>query len=837
MEDKERDVSDAHSHARGVGGHRTAWRAAFAVAALAAAMLSGGRSAAAEPEPWPANPNWQQYVLGPATPTVTPVAVASTSGNVSNAAALTSGGSGTARLTMVSGGPQPVIILDYGKNVGGFPYFTVTAHNGNPVLRASYSEARQFIGANGDGGGAFNAGDPSRANNYTIRGTGTINHTLIQGGQRYQRIALTSPGSVTISAVGIRFSAYRATANQYQGYFMSSSDELNKIWYAGTYTNELSMLPAGLAGNQIPVILDGAKRDRNVWIGDVYVEGPTAYVSLGTNGNEYLKQSIRLLGSHQLSSGFVTGCLAPQTPVHTGPPIPGTTACYSTSYSMYFAPDLADYYRATGDLAFVRSQFPIVQRQLGWNFSRVNAQGLLVTDTTDGLDWDWYDGNKTGAVSMYNMLFYLNLIEGAYLARETGQADLATQYTNRAATVRTAINNNLFNAGMGVYDVSDRVRGVFAQDANAAAVLFGVAPANTVPGILAKLRSTLWGPHGPRPFSGGSYSTLISPFVSGFELRARLAAGDTAGAMQLISDLWGPMVRPGPNNTGTLWENLNPDGTVPKGSTSLAHGWSSTPTSALTAYVLGARPVNAGYATWIVQPQPGSLSWTVGQVPTPHGPLAVKWGRVSGGFDMDVTAPNGTSGTIAVPASGPDTAITVNATTVWDRGTFSAGAGVTSARSDGSYVYLSVGASGNYRVAARGGSVEPPPQRYEAETAPAVCQGTIDSNHAGFSGPGFCNATNAAGAYSQFTVNAPASGPATIGIRFANGGTAARPASLIVNGVTVATVPFEVTGAWTTWVTRTLTVALNAGSNTIRLSPTDAAGLPNVDFLEVGTGP
>jgi hypothetical protein len=686
--------------------HRSARVAALAVVALAAAMVSGGPPAVADSVPWPANPNWQQYVQAPATPNVTPVAVASTSGNVTNAAALVSGGSGTAKLTMVSGGPAPRILLDYGKDVGGYPYFTVTAANGNPVLRAAYSEGRQFMSAKGDGGGAFNAGDKSRANSYTVRGAGTINHSLIQGGQRFQEITLTSPGSVTLSTVGIRFSAYRATPEKYQGYFMSSSDELNKIWYAGTYTNELSMLPAGVAGNQSPLILDGAKRDRNVWIGDIYVEGPTNYVSLGSNGNEYLKQSIRLLGSHQLSSGFVTGCLAPQTPVHTGPPIPGKTACYSTSYSMYFTPDLADYYRATGDLAFVQSQFPVVQRQLGWNASRLNSLGLLVTDTTDGLDWDWYDGNKTGTVSMYNMLYYLNLTESAYLARETGQADLATQYTNRAAALRTAINTSLFNSRTGVYDLGDKIRGTVSQDANAAAVLFGVAPASAVPGILAKLKSTLWGAHGPLPFSSDTrYSKLVSPFASSFELRARLATGDTTGAMQLLNDLWGQMVRPGPNYTGALWENLNADGTIPKGSTSLAHGWASAPTSELTARVLGARPVRAGYATWIVQPQPGSLSWTVGQVPTPHGPLAVKWGRASGGgFDMDVTAPNGTSGTIAVPASGPDTVITVNGTTVWDRGRFSAGAGVTSARSDGSYVHLSVSASGGYRVAARGGA-------------------------------------------------------------------------------------------------------------------------------------
>lgn len=92
-----------------------------------------------------------------------------------------------------------------------------------------------------------------------------------------------------------------------------------------------------------------------------------------------------------------------------------------------------------------------------------------------------------------------------------------------------------------------------------------------------------------------------------------------------------------------------------------------------------------------------------------------------------------------------------------------------------------------------------------------------------------------AGAFAQFTVTSASAGRATLGVRFANGATSgARPANLVVNGSTVGTVTFESTGAWTTWTTKTVTVSLNAGSNTIRLDPTTAAGLPNVDHLDVG---
>jgi hypothetical protein len=125
--------------------------------------------------------------------------------------------------------------------------------------------------------------------------------------------------------------------------------------------------------------------------------------------------------------------------------------------------------------------------------------------------------------------------------------------------------------------------------------------------------------------------------------------------------------------------------------------------------------------------------------------------------------------------------------------------------------------------------------RYEAESSPAVCTGTLDSDWAGYSGSGFCNGTNSTSGSAQFTVTAPASGTATLNIRFANGTTTARPAGLVVNGSTVQTPSFEGTGAWSTWVTKTLTVPVNAGSNTIRLAPTTAAGLPNIDYVEVVT--
>lgn len=125
--------------------------------------------------------------------------------------------------------------------------------------------------------------------------------------------------------------------------------------------------------------------------------------------------------------------------------------------------------------------------------------------------------------------------------------------------------------------------------------------------------------------------------------------------------------------------------------------------------------------------------------------------------------------------------------------------------------------------------------RHEAENSPATCAGTIDSNWAGYSGSGFCNGNNATGAAAQFTVSAAAAGAATVVVRFANGTTTNRPADIAVNGSTVQSSPFAGTGAWSTWASLSLTVTLPAGNSTIRLNPTTAAGLPNVDYVEVTT--
>lgn len=188
--------------------------------------------------------DWRQYVQAPKRSDVCPVSVVSTTGSVEGARNLLCGGTGSTTLTYTVGGEAPTILLDYGQETGGQPYFTVSTKSGSPTLKAAYSEGLEYMSPSGDGAAPWADGDSSRFDTYQVSGPGTITNRAAQGGERYEQITLSDPGRVTLSKVGIKYIADRTQASGYQGHFLSSSDELNKIWYAGAYTLQTDLVPA-----------------------------------------------------------------------------------------------------------------------------------------------------------------------------------------------------------------------------------------------------------------------------------------------------------------------------------------------------------------------------------------------------------------------------------------------------------------------------------------------------------------------------------------------------------------------------------------------------------------
>ncbi|MGW2854371.1 PQQ-dependent sugar dehydrogenase, partial [Streptomyces sp. NPDC001215] len=122
---------------------------------------------------------------------------------------------------------------------------------------------------------------------------------------------------------------------------------------------------------------------------------------------------------------------------------------------------------------------------------------------------------------------------------------------------------------------------------------------------------------------------------------------------------------------------------------------------------------------------------------------------------------------------------------------------------------------------------------YQAEDA-VISQGTVATNHTGYTGTGFVDYTNVKGSYVEFSVSASAAGASALTLRFANGTSTDRPMDHSVNGTVVASgVSFPATADWNTWATKTVDVPLTAGTNKIRATATTANGGPNLDRVSV----
>ncbi|MFL6127003.1 alpha-L-rhamnosidase C-terminal domain-containing protein [Actinophytocola sp.] len=482
------------------------------------------------------------------------------------------------------------------------------------------------------------------------------------GGFRFVLVTVSSPGSVSLSSLGVDFQAFRATPADYRGWFLSSDDQLNRMWYAGAYTLQLNLKAPGLNGLPDARVYDGAKRDRSIWTGDLLVQGPTAVSTLGTVGAQYLRSSLDVLLAQQRADGALPG--SPDFAKRTSPQ--GAPLYYSNNYSGYGARAFVDYYRYTGDKAYLTRVLPALRRELAYNDTFLNADNLVVSN-----DRDYWQAAQTGEVTKYSIDYYVLLREMAWLERSAGSATAAAADDAKADAIRTAVMTTLWNPRLGAYGQSSTNPDLLVGDANALALRYGFVPRGHEASVLAALR-TLWTPHGAIMGPGLQDPTghTIEPFGNGMETAGRFSVGDTSGALDLMRRTWGPMVDANnPLFTGAFWEFKNSAGTVNRATASLAHGWAASPTVQLTEQVLGVTPVDAGYRSWRIEPHPGDLAWSAGTVPTAYGAIHVGWTarRRAGTFTLTARTPRGTNGTIVVPVRG-DARITVNGRTVWRHG-------------------------------------------------------------------------------------------------------------------------------------------------------------------------
>lgn len=404
--------------------------------------------------------------------------------------------------------------------------------------------------------------------------------------------------------------------------------------------------------NPLDTVVDGSRRDRIAYTGDLDVAGGAALTS--THGLKYILGSLDLLGSYQATPGFFIPTAKIQQEPLSSPLDVNVTGLLG--YSFNFLNAVASTYMHTGDIYFAKQWAPHVQSMLDWADGQVLDNGLFnISQISFGGDWNYYDPPQAGVVTKFNVLYAYALQECQQLLTDAGLDSKV--YQQRLERLRNAIDSSLWDDNINAYYVSNEISDGFAQDANAIAILAGVNvnPKHSTEKILASL-DTLMTPSGPLAFSSQviaqGFQSYISPYASSYHLRAALASGASESALRLLNSLWEPMANvSNANYTGTFWETLNSDGRPALGTTtSLCHGWAAGPTAELSKYVLGATPTTPGWKSFTIAPQTLGLRSAKGKLPTTHGAVEVEW--QFGDDDlltMLVEAPTHLNGTVLLP--------------------------------------------------------------------------------------------------------------------------------------------------------------------------------------------
>ncbi|KAF9459381.1 Six-hairpin glycosidase [Collybia nuda] len=610
---------------------------------------------------------WDVFNYAPTSKTVYPTAIHSVSGSVQNAQGLV-GNAGSATIN----GVGSWVALDYGKEVGGLISLNFNTITSTSAISLSFTESPSFIRPTASDDSSF----PSENTTYdgVLRvpaplktGFWTQPASALRGGFRFLTIVSNANSPVTISNVScaISFMPHVQDLRAYSGYFYAKDpvfhdeDFLTKVWYAGAYTvqtntvavntgRKVPFASAGTWANNAnlgvagPIIVDGAKRDRAVWPGDMGIAVPAQFVS--TND---LIPTRNALSTMFAAINPKTGALP-----ESGPPL---SQLGSDTYHAWTLIGTYNYYLYSGDVEWLQTVWTNYTRAVAFLEGKVDKTGLI--NITGLRDWARLGGGGYNAEG--NALLYKVLTTATTLANALNLTSLSTSWSHNATALKTTFNDAFWLESAGQYR-DNQTTSLCPQDANSFAILFNLTTSDERASRVSAGLMGNWGERGPE---APELPDTVSPFIAGFELQAHFESGNDERALDLLRRTWGYMLYTNLSVQSTLLEGFTVNGSIGYRSyrgynydsayTSHAHGWSAGPTPALTTYVLGLMVVSPQGKTWAVAPHVGGgLPAAEGGFETPLGWFGAKWTLATGGgktLMVQVTTPGGTEGEFVVP--------------------------------------------------------------------------------------------------------------------------------------------------------------------------------------------
>ncbi|RAP74061.1 alpha-L-rhamnosidase C-terminal domain-containing protein [Paenibacillus montanisoli] len=394
-----------------------------------------------------------------------------------------------------------------------------------------------------------------------------------------------------------------------KGTFRCSDELVNRIWDTSVYTLHL---------NTREFFLDGVKRDRWVWSGDVY-------------------QSV-LMNFYSFFDDDV--CKRTMIAVRGKDPVE-THLNHIMDYSFYWFISIYDYYTYTGDTSFLAHLYPKMVSLMAFCLERRNKDGFMEGYPEDWVFVDWAEMDNRGVVSTEQLLLARSLEAMSAFASAMGDSERARTYRELHDALLPQIEERFWDerqSGLVHSWNEGKLNRHLTKYPNLFAVLFRYLSEEKRRGIAAGV------------LLNEGVQSITTPYMRFYELAALCECGEHDRVMEEIVSYWGGMLDLGAT---TFWEAYDPSQTGaehyamygrPFGK-SLCHAWGASPLYLLGKYYLGVRPDAPGYERYTVEPRLGGLEWLEGSVPTPRGPIDVYMDQTT----IKVKASSGT-GRLRIPA-------------------------------------------------------------------------------------------------------------------------------------------------------------------------------------------
>jgi len=396
--------------------------------------------------------------------------------------------------------------------------------------------------------------------------------------------------------------------------FSSSSDALNQIW--NLCRNSMRMLTFD------GIYVDG-DRERKPYEADSYIHQMSSYAvdrefTLPRHTVEYLMQHPTWPTEWKFHSIFMAWADYLQT---------GNTNLLDEYYTTLQADSFT--WAATG--CGLMQGFPSFPQ----------------TTNSDVVDWPIGDrdgfviknGNYRNCTNSVNNAFYYHSLRlMSDIATVLGRTDDATSYTVCADQVYAAYNATFWNDANQCY-----VDGVGTDHASAHGnffpLAFGLVPADRQTAVVNFLHSRI-------DANGGM---PCSVYGAQYLLESLFNAGNADTALDLMTTNgprgWVNMINLGSTLTTEAWNFQD------KPNMDWNHAWGAAPGNLIPRFVLGLRPLTAGFGQILIQPQLGkTLTYAEGVVPTIRGPVGIAVSNAPGQFQLLLNIPGNVTATVMLPA-------------------------------------------------------------------------------------------------------------------------------------------------------------------------------------------